>query len=252
MASQLCYSFHQESASVAQVYSRSINESLEAITLHSNTNNLEHLISDADFYLLCVSDSAIQDVAEQIASHIMNPLAIMAHTSGSTPVTTLSGTSLKNFGCFYPLQTIRKERKLSLRKVPLLIEGSNPVTIERLEQLGQIISDQVHYCSDQDRSKLHLPAVIVNNFVNQLYTEAYEYCQSEGLKFDYLYALIEETTNRILEGHNPSSVQTGPALRNDIKTINRHMSQLKNDKELLKTYQFMTEQIIKNRKDKKV
>jgi len=44
---------------------------------------------------------------------------------------------------------------------------------------------------------------------------------------------------------NPASFQTGPAVRNDKKTIQRHLMLLKDNKQLTKLYKQMTDSIYK-------
>ena len=81
--------------------------------------------------------------------------------------------------------------------------------------------------SDQ-RKALHLAAVFVNNFTNQLYRVAHEITESEGVEFDILKPLILETAQKV-QTMSPYMAQTGPAKRNDKNTIKRHLKQLKNE-----------------------
>ena len=96
---------------------------------------------------------------------------------------------------------------------------------------------------DESKIKIHLPAVIVNNFTNHLYAKAYDYCQAEGLEFDLLLPLISETTNRLNSKIHPKSQQTGPAKRKDRETIRRHISQLESDADLKRLYNYLTKNI---------
>ena len=49
---------------------------------------------------------------------------------------------------------------------------------------------------DDQRLKLHLAAVLCNNFVNHLYALTERYCKMEGLDFQLLLPLIKETAAR--------------------------------------------------------
>ncbi len=76
---------------------------------------------------------------------------------------------------------------------------------------------------------------MVNNFTNHLYALAENYCNRNGLPFQYLLPLIGETAHR-LEQFSPAQVQTGPAVRNDTDTIRRHLELLKDDRQLKEIY----------------
>ena len=99
--------------------------------------------------------------------------------------------------------------------------------------------------NDDDRLKLHVAAVIVSNFTNHLYVLAAEYCIKEGLDFKQLLPLIEETSLRI-KTSSPKEAQTGPALRHDKETIQKHLELLKGYPQLKNIYLLMTESIQQN------
>jgi hypothetical protein len=72
-----------------------------------------------------------------------------------------------------------------------------------------------------------LAAVVVNNFTNQLYRIGHEITESQGAEFDILKPLILETAKKV-QDLSPYKAQTGPAKRNDKKTIRKHLKQLNN------------------------
>ena len=72
---------------------------------------------------------------------------------------------------------------------------------------------------------MHVSAVIVNNFVNHLYFIGSNLLEKNNLSFDLLKPLIFETALK-MESHQPKEAQTGPAKRNDLKTIENHINQL--------------------------
>jgi hypothetical protein len=94
--------------------------------------------------------------------------------------------------------------------------------------------------------KLHLAAVFCNNFVNHIYVLTEDYCKKETIDFKLLLPLIKETAER-LEDISPSQSQTGPAIRNDRPTIEKHLALLQNHPQLQKIYSIFTESIYNNR-----
>jgi predicted short-subunit dehydrogenase-like oxidoreductase (DUF2520 family) len=130
-----------------------------------------------------------------------------------------------------------------LPDIPVFFDGSDSLAKSRLEGLAHSIANvKVVQAGDDDRLKLHIAAVFVSNFVNHLYVLAEEYCEKEGLEFKQLLPLIEETAHR-LKTSSPKMSQTGPALRHDKETIEKHLELLKQHPQLKNVYVLLTESI---------
>ncbi len=222
VATQYCYNFENHKNTLSyEVYARSSTQ----LQFHNVTISVETDISNinqqADLYLICVSDDSIELVAAELNKLAISDQAIVAHTSGTKTLGILSG--YQNYGVLYPLQTLRKENPISFKDVPLLITGSDSRTENFLASIASKISDRITICTDDYRSKLHLPAVVVNNFVNHLYHMAFEYCQRQNVDFSLLMPLILETVRKIDKDSDPADLQTGPAKRDDQLTIQKHL-----------------------------
>ena len=107
---------------------------------------------------------------------------------------------------------------------------------------NSISPQHVIQAGDDTRLKLHVAAVFVNNFTNHLYALAEDYCKKEGIDFKELFPLIEETASR-LKTISPSKLQTGPAIRNDEETIQKHLVLLASHPQMKKVYEFLTASI---------
>ncbi|SDR74568.1 Rossmann-like and DUF2520 domain-containing protein [Gramella sp. MAR_2010_147] len=191
-------------------------------------------IQEADLYLIAIRDEAIEEIAEKLDSKN----GIVAHTSGSQPLTILS--KFENYGVFYPLQTFSKNKAVNFREIPLCLEANSEKNLNFLKKIASRISDRVFEVNSDQRKALHVSAVFINNFSNHLFTLAADFCKKEELPFDILRPLIKETVNK-LESLDPYSAQTGPALRNDQKTIAAHLEMLDEDRK--KIYTILTESI---------
>ncbi len=237
VASHMFKAFHaSKTVSVVQWY----NRNLKTIDKHKNkvdvTDDLSALI-DADVYILAISDDAIESLSEQLPFE--NKLVV--HTSGSSSLYAVD--KKQNRGVFYPLQTFSKSANIDFKDVPICIESLKKEDLPILKQLAEAIGSKFHKVNSDQRQALHLAAVFVNNFTNQLYRVAHEITESQGAEFDILKPLIKETANKI-ETLSPYLAQTGPALRNDKKTIKRHLKQLEN-KHHKAIYNLLTESIKK-------
>ncbi len=74
--------------------------------------------------------------------------------------------------------------------------------------------------------------------------------QKPKLDFKQLIPLIQETALRINQLH-PQMVQTGPAFREDLVTVEKHLELLKDSPLLTSIYKLMTSQIIEFKKGAK-
>ena len=192
---------------------------------------------NADVYIIAVSDDAIDDVIKDMKL----PGKVVAHTAASVSKDILK-TVTDHYGVFYPLQSLHKE-DLDLPEAPIFFDGSDEMTKKKLEALANSISpSHVGQAGDDARLKLHVAAVVVNNFTNHLYALAEDYCKKEGINFKELIPLIEETASRIKD-ISPSISQTGPAIRNDQETIQKHLALLNTHPELKRVYEFLTASI---------
>ncbi|MEN9399614.1 MAG: hypothetical protein RL632_715 [Bacteroidota bacterium] len=171
-----------------------------------------------ELILLCVSDDAISDLSKELSDDRR-----IAYTSGSVPLSALP--KMNNLGVFYPLQTFSKHRDIDLSKVPFLIEACSEMFQTELMQLATMISEKVIYANSQDRLHYHISAVFVNNFVNHLFALGKAHSDDHGLDWEMLKPLIHETVAKI-NSLDPLAAQTGPALRNDQDTIQRHLGEL--------------------------
>jgi predicted short-subunit dehydrogenase-like oxidoreductase (DUF2520 family) len=184
---------------------------------------------DADIYLIAVNDDNIADVAKQL----FNTNKVVFHTSGSTSIDVLK--KFKNTGVLYPLQSLNKQSEWIERDITFCMEASNVRTENMLSQLGKSIGKKVVKLNSAKRLKLHLAAVVVNNFVNHLYTLSNDFLKKNKIDFSLLSPLIERTAEKA-QKEDPKKVQTGPAIRNDQRTIKKHIALLQKDVELKKIY----------------
>ncbi len=202
-----------------------------------STNYKSPINKNADVYIIAVSDDAIA----AIATDFKLPGKVVAHTAASVPKEILKNIT-NHYGVFYPLQSLRKDMKL-LPDIPVFFDGSDDYTKKILAQLAHSIAPvKVIEGGDDLRLKLHVAAVIVSNFVTHLYSLAEDYCSKEGLDFKQLLPLIEETASR-LKSISPKEAITGPAIRHDNETIQKHLELLKAHPQLKNLYILLTESI---------
>ncbi|HVW59943.1 MAG TPA: DUF2520 domain-containing protein [Puia sp.] len=223
---------------ILQVFSRQQEHAaqLAGVLQCGYTSRWEELDKSGDVYLAALSDDALRD----LHNHLSLPGKLVLHTAGAVPKEALLGVSV-NSGVLYPLQSLRRELK-PYPEIPLLTDANQETDRQRITDLARSISRQVSAADNSMRLKLHLAAVLVNNFTNHLYVLADQYCRKEGAGFSLLLPLIRETAGR-LSRVAPGDVQTGPAVRGDEATIARHLELIDNYKDIKEVYTLMTRQI---------
>ncbi|TDU39850.1 putative short-subunit dehydrogenase-like oxidoreductase (DUF2520 family) [Gelidibacter sediminis] len=210
-----------EQVKVTQWYNRSIKNLQSYKTEVSITDDLSKL-EEADVYILAVSD----DVSAHLSTKLPFENRLVVHTSGSVNVHDLDKKNRR--GVFYPLQTFSKTAFVNFAHVPICLEVLDKADLKILKVLAKAIGSKAHKVNTDQRKALHLAAVYVNNFTNQLYRVAHEITEAKGVEFDILKPLILETAKKV-QDHSPYTAQTGPAKRNDKKTIKKHLKLLEND-----------------------
>ncbi len=214
------------------------NRNIDAISTYESeveiTDNIDALEA-ADVFIIAVSDNAVANVSKSLT--VKNQLVV--HTSGSVNVHDLDKKHRR--GVFYPLQSFSKKATLNFADVPICIETLNKSDYPILKTLATAIGSPVKKINSDQRRVLHLAAVFVNNFTNQMYRIAHEIVESEAAEFDLLKPLILETAKKV-QDISPYMAQTGPAKRNDTKTINKHIAILE-DEQHQEIYKLLTQSI---------
>lgn len=230
--------------SVSQIYSRTKTRGTAlAQELHASyISRPEDLDSHADICILAVSDDAI---AGLVSSPVFKEFSMVVHTAGTVPMQVLSGYAA-HFGVMYPLQTLTYGKAVEFSKIPLLVESDCPESLRLLQEIAGKISTQVHEVSSADRLIFHLAGVICSNFTNRLYALTEQYLNGNQMPFEWLQPLILETAHKAVN-MSPGKAQTGPAVRKDMKTIDKHKILLKDQPELLKIYSLLTESILERK-----
>ena len=240
VAQHLIHAFYKsKKIDLVQVFSRQKESLVPLLDSHKITDNYADL-AEADLYILAVSDDAIAAVSSQLPFE--NRLVV--HTSGSISIDLLDNKNRR--GVFYPVQTFSKNVAVDFSEIPICLESENEVDFDLLKKVAYSISNKVFKISEVQRQALHVSAVFVNNFVNQLYQIGNEICLENNIPFEVLKPLILETANKGTT-LSPKKVQTGPASRNDNTTIERHLNFL-SDENRKNIYKIITQSIQNNGK----
>lgn len=187
-----------------------------------SSRTLDGLQQNADLYIIAVRDSAVADVAAKLPR--LN--GVVVHTTGSVPIDVLMQVDCKGYGVFYPFQTISKERPLPSSSIPLLIEANDGNTEDFLISVANTYCfDKITKADSKQRGIIHLTGTFACNFTNAMIDVAQKILHENGIDEAMLTPLISETFNK-LKAIRANDAQTGPAVRKDYPTMQKHLSLL--------------------------
>jgi predicted short-subunit dehydrogenase-like oxidoreductase (DUF2520 family) len=239
VATVLAKRLYDKGFTIVEIYSKQIANAF-ALAKQVNATTVEQLTdlnNNTDIIIIAVADKAIETLVQQLSFN--NQLIV--HTAGSVSINVLKSVS-GNYGVLYPLQSIRKQMNDEI-PIPFLIDGNNELVLNQIKKIAAALSKTILQADDDMRLKLHVAAVFACNFTNFMYLQSATFCEQENIPFSLLQDLIEETANRNGIKH-PSEVFTGPAIRNDTATIEKHLQVLNNHKNAKELYEMLTKKII--------
>lgn len=222
---------------IAQIISRNADTGQKLSQLVNATYSTSYALNnDIDLVVICVPDNQIERCVKEIA----DTDAIVCHCAGSIHIDVLN--RFKNNGVLYPLQSISEKLSSGEFEIPFLIEASADDILVQLKGLLDIMGYGNTVVSSKDRLNYHLAAVFTNNFTNAMVLAADQIIDSHHLNPELLKPLLFQTFER-LKIVTAKVAQTGPARRNDLITIQKHLELLKNDTRLQEIYSNISDYI---------
>ena len=233
VAHHLVKAIQSSSIVLAGVYGRNIEKAKEMAGNETAVFKHTDDIPKDCICIIAIKDDALPEVLNQLKRHDL------AHTSGSAPL----ASSKNGSGVFYPLQTFSKTAEVDMSKVPFLIEANFPEFEAELKYLASELSKKVLVMDSENRSKVHLAAVLACNFSNHLYTLAQDYLAKHSLDDSILQPLIETTALK-LRDMKAAEAQTGPAIRRDKEVVKKQVEDLQSTPDLQELYILFTQSIL--------
>ena len=184
------------------------------------TKVCSELLPQVDLYIISVSDRAIGQVSQQLTFPVGS---LVVHTAGSRSADEILCNNVTK-GILYPLQTFTKDRSVDFHNIPIMVESES--RLDELQTFAQRLTENVICSTYEMRRIYHLSAVFACNFVNRMYVAAQEIARIGGIDAEMLRPLIAETAQKALESSDARLIQSGPAARGDINTMENHLALL--------------------------
>lgn len=243
VASHLAHIFSLHGITIHEIYSKTFTHAKE-LAQKVNAKPIENLtdLSDkTDLIVLAIKD----DLIEEVSRTINKPNIPIVHTSGSVTIDVFKN-HFNTYGSLYPLQTFSKGVSLDYDTIPWCLESNNEAFLNQLKNFSRSFTENINEVSSEQRLALHTAAVFACNFTNAMLGISEDVCTEQGVSFNLLKPLIEETLSKSLR-ESPNKVQTGPAIRKDRSTMQKHEALLSNDQREI--YRYLSELIIKKYHD---
>ena len=223
VATHLGIALQKAGCLILQVYSRT-EESASALAdrlLVDYTIVPDEIRRDADLYIVALKDAVLRQLAPVLVKG--REQALFVHTAGSMP-------------------TFSKQREVDFNTVPFFIEASAPAEVGVLRMVAVRLSPKVYEVTSGQRRHLHLAAVFACNFANHMYALSSHILEKQGISFEVMLPLIDETAGKVHE-LSPTQAQTGPAVRYDENVISKHLEMLADEESLQELYEKISKSI---------
>ncbi len=230
---------------IKQIYSRTKSNAISlAEKVNANgINEISEIDPNIDLLIIALPDNVIPGFCNQLNKVKKSDDLAIASVSGSVQLIEIE-EYFKNAGVLYPVQSFTRMTNPDQRNIPVCIEATNTNTELLIKEVALLLSNDVRYIDSNQRIYLHMAAVFASNFTNHMIAIAQEILQKAGIENNILTPLIHETINR-LDIHKASDMQTGPAIRNDVNTLKKHVDLLKKtgDQRLREIYELISANI---------
>lgn len=199
-----------------------------------STGKIPDILSESQVVIISVRDARIPEVAQRLVDEKrLRPGQVVLHTSGNHPAAEMLSAArkhVKGVGTLHPLIAVTDAPGTleNLAGAYFGIEGDDPAT--RLAQsLVRKMGGRPLALSSDSMSLYHAAAVVASNYVVALADIARSLLVAAGIpEGDAVPALVPLMTSavrNVAEVGLPSAM-TGPAVRGDVGSIERHITAL--------------------------
>ncbi len=215
------------------------------------TRTPEGALDLADLTILAVPDDVIGPLAGDLAgAQCAGAGRAVVHLSGAqdrTPLLPLQQAGLHT-GVFHAVQTFKTGAD-TVRNIPgtlFGIDADEPLA-GALRAMAIALGGEPFDLRGVDRARYHAAAVFVANYPITLLAEARRLMEQSGVSAPTaqraLVQLLRGTLNN-LNGGDPEDALTGPAVRGDGRTIQRHLAVLSDDPDLQQLYRRLADRTL--------
>ena len=201
----------------------------------------------ADVVFITTPDSAIKDTCDTISQHTgFADNAVVMHCSGALASSVLSSAKTCGawIGSMHPLQSFASadQKTNPFQGIVVSVEGEDSA-VDIAKTMAADLGGTVVTLLTAAKTLYHASAVVASNYLVTLLDLAVQLIEEAGINrqdaFNLLKPLIEGTLFNI-EKVGVQKALTGPIARGDIKTVEKHIEEIRRKKpDLLALYKML-------------
>ena len=243
VGSALSRLFHLYGFNISSIIDRDINKAQNCqkeCGAWTSSTNIEEIDKKTTIIFITVPDDIIKDIGLVLAEiGGFNSDVIVAHTSGLLSSDILSPLRKKKIlvCSFHPCFSFTENFKGNLENIPVALEGDSK-GCSRLEKLARTVGANPFFISKDDKLLYHTSCTVASNYLVALMAFVQRILgQLEQRKsLEIVLPMVRATLDNI-QKKGVDHALTGPILRGDIKTIEKHLETLKEiDPDLASVY----------------
>ncbi|MDG5767189.1 DUF2520 domain-containing protein [Balneolales bacterium ANBcel1] len=184
-----------------------------------------------DLVFIAVPDDRIAAVAEQAADQLGSlEGTAWVHTSGATPSEVLKPLADRGAktAAFHPVQTFNGlNRHKAFDQCFVTLQGDSGLCLD-LKQIVRVLGARPLIVDFRQKTAIHLAAVMVCNYYATLFSGTRTILDENGVEVrsrELFGPMVRQTVEALL-AHPPEEVLTGPVVRGDFGSVERHLKLL--------------------------
>jgi predicted short-subunit dehydrogenase-like oxidoreductase (DUF2520 family) len=203
-------------------------------------------LGDATVVLVTVRDAQVDEAIRQLADAPLAPGAVVLHASGSQDPAALALVRARGHeaGTFHPLVPLADPARAAalLRGAWIGIDGDAGARA-CARSLAAALGAETLEIPAGEKARYHAAAVLVSNFHAVLLALGERVLAETGVAPDTarraLRPLFLAAAENLREREGPQAL-TGPVVRGDVETVQRHLAALASDPEALEVYRVLS------------
>ncbi len=250
LGSQLAIMFKEAECKISVVIDKDTYKAIKCMNECNalvSSDCISDIGNDITMLFICVEDDNISEVANELASNEnLNKDIVIAHTSGlhtSEILHPISKDSM-HLCSFHPCYSFTEEDNVFPEDIYYAIEGDDR-GYARLVDMAECLGGIPFRINKEEKAVYHLACSMASNFLVGL-MKIVDKLLKENIysqKPEFLWPLVQGTLDNIKKKGIDKAL-TGPIIRGDKETIEKHLSILKDfDKSVLDLYVFMGRQL---------
>ncbi|MBA3030208.1 MAG: DUF2520 domain-containing protein [Desulfobacteraceae bacterium] len=189
------------------------------------------MTKSADVVFITTPDGMIREVFQALAENNgFKPGALVMHCSGAHPSTLLSfGRDLDLFrGSMHPLQSFASKNMSGnpFSGIVISVEGT-PEAVSVASQMAMDLGAKCLPISTRGKTLYHGAAVVASNYLVTLMDLAVQLMKTAGIPSNEAYNVLKPLILGTLSNIEKSGIHsalTGPVMRADLETVQRHIT----------------------------